>query len=79
MPTRVPECFCYAFFSGDYKCCDWPVEIQVPRPTAKPLGKAAHVVKKMLHYCKRLAERSRHQRMQEVMQVTEAGGHNLIT
>ena len=33
------------------------------------------MVKKMLHYCKRLAERSAHQRVQEVMLVTEAAGH----
>ena len=76
----------------DYRCCDYGMmflrlsqyialqmlTFQVPRPLPKPLGKAAHVVKKMLHYCKRLAERSPTQRMQEVMTVTEAAGHHLI-
>ena len=43
------------------------------RPSRTLVNKSAHFLKKMLHYLKRLAERSKEQRIPEVNRTTQAG------
>ena len=45
--------------------------LEVPCPRSSAVKRIAHFCKKSLHYVKRLAERSREQRVKEVMMAAE--------